>query len=78
VPYGRRGSFWPLFGRDVTLRRTEYDANLAAEMFRTVAPDYPGLAEFIDENCADGALRRRSAGRFSQWPRRSDEASRAE
>ena len=30
-----------------TLRRTDYDANVAPEMLQTVVPDYPG---FIEEN----------------------------
>jgi hypothetical protein len=42
--------FWALLGPDITLRSTEYDVNRAAEMFRTAAPNYPGLAEFIEEN----------------------------
>jgi hypothetical protein len=36
---------------DVTSRRTEYVAKVAAEMFRTVAPNYRGRAEFIEETC---------------------------
>jgi putative phosphoesterase len=51
MPYGSPGAFWALLGPDITLRRTEYDVNVAAEMFRTVAPDYSGLAEFIEETC---------------------------
>jgi hypothetical protein len=31
-------------------RRTDHDANVAAGMLRTVAPDYLGLAEFFDDN----------------------------
>jgi diadenosine tetraphosphatase ApaH/serine/threonine PP2A family protein phosphatase len=50
MPYGARAALWALLGPDVALRRTKYDAEVAAETFRSAAPEYPGLAEFIDEN----------------------------
>jgi hypothetical protein len=50
MPYGRRGAFWALLGPDVTLCRTGYDAEVTAETFRSAAPGYPRLAEFIEEN----------------------------
>jgi predicted phosphodiesterase len=50
MPYGGAGAFWALLGPDVVLRRTPYDARAAAATFRSAAPDYPGLDEFIAEN----------------------------
>ena len=50
MPYGARAALWALLGPDVALRRTEYDAEVAAGTFRSAVPKYPGLAEFIDEN----------------------------
>lgn len=50
MPYGATGALWALLGPDVTLRRSGYDVPAAAELFRTVAPDYPDLDEFIAEN----------------------------
>ena len=63
---------------DITLRRTNYDANVAAEMFRTVAPNYPGLAEFIEENVLTVPSDTEALAVFSRWARRSDEARGAE
>jgi putative phosphoesterase len=74
MPYGSRGAFWALLGPDITLRRTDYDANVAAEMFRTVAPDYPGLAEFIEENVLTVPSDAEALAVFSRWARRSDDA----
>jgi hypothetical protein len=78
MPYGSRGAFWTLLGPDITLRRTEYDANVAAGMFRTVAPDYPGLAEFIEENVLTVPSDTEALAVFSRWARRSDETPGAE
>ena len=50
MPYGGTGAYWALLGPDVTLRRTGYDAEAAGETFRSAAPGYPDLAEFIAEN----------------------------
>ena len=47
VPFGAPGAFWALLGRDVELRRTDYDVAAAAERFRATA--YPGAAEFARE-----------------------------
>jgi putative phosphoesterase len=78
MPYGRRGAFWALLGPDVTLRRTDYDANLAAERFQTVASDYPGLAEFIDENVLTVPSDAEALAVFSRWTRPGDEATEGE
>ncbi len=75
MPYGSRGAFWALLGPDITLRRTDYDANVAAEMFLTVAPDYPGLAEFIEENVLSVPSDAEVLAVFTRWARRSDEAA---
>jgi predicted phosphodiesterase len=71
MPYCSRGAFWALLGPDITLRRTEYDVNVAAEMFRTAAPDYPGLAEFIEENVLTVPSDAEALAVFSRWARRS-------
>jgi hypothetical protein len=78
MPYGSQGASWALLGPDITLRRTDYDANVAAEMFGTVAPDYPGLAEFIEENVRTVPSDAEALAVFSRWPRRGEEAPEAE
>jgi predicted phosphodiesterase len=51
MPYGGTGAYWALLGPDgVTLRHTGYDLGAAADTFREFAPDYPRLAEFIEQN----------------------------
>jgi predicted phosphodiesterase len=50
MPYGGTGAFWALLGPDVVLRRTAYDGQAAAAVFRARAADYPDLTEFIEEN----------------------------
>jgi predicted phosphodiesterase len=50
MPYGGTGAFWALLGPDVVLRRTAYDGQAAAAVFRARAGDYPDLAGFIEEN----------------------------
>jgi hypothetical protein len=67
MPYGRRGAFWALLGPDVTLRRTEYDADVTAEIFRSAAPEYPGLAEFIAENLLTVPSDAEALALFSRW-----------
>lgn len=47
LPYeGKRGAYWALLGPDVEMRRTEYDAEAAAERYR--ATDFPGLDELAE------------------------------
>ena len=48
MPYGHTGASWALLGPDVVLRRTAYDAGLAAARFE--ATGMPGARSFIDEN----------------------------
>jgi hypothetical protein len=67
MPYGRRGAFWALLGPDVTLRRTEYDADVTAQTFRSAAPEYPGLAEFIAENILTVPSDAEALAVFSRW-----------
>lgn len=51
MPYaGVPGAYWALLGPFVELRRSDYDAEAAAGLFREQAAGYPGLAEFIAEN----------------------------
>jgi predicted phosphodiesterase len=50
MPYGGTGAYWALLGPDVTLRRTAYDLDAAAQRFRAAAPGYPDLEGFIAEN----------------------------
>ena len=64
MPYGRAGAHWALLGPGVALRRADYDAEAAAETFRPCAPDYPGLAEFIEENVLTVPSGRRGPGRL--------------
>jgi predicted phosphodiesterase len=54
MPYGPAGTvaYWALLGPGVTLRRTTYDLERAAERMRASA--WPGNAEFIEENVLHG------------------------
>jgi predicted phosphodiesterase len=54
MPYGPPGTvaYWALLGPGVTLRRTAYDLERAAERMRVSA--WPGNAEFIQENILGG------------------------
>ena len=67
MPYGSQGALWALIGPDVALRRTDYEADLAAEMFRSAAPEYPGLAEFIEENVLTVPSDAEALAVFSRW-----------
>ena len=67
MPYGFRGALWALLGPDVALRRTEYEAEIAAEMFRSAAPGYPELAEFIEENVLTVPSDAEALAVFSRW-----------
>lgn len=46
LPFGAPGAYWALLGRDVSLRRTDYDYEGAAAMFR--AKDSPEAGEFAE------------------------------
>src|SRR6266571_494516 len=50
MPYGGTGAYWALLGPDVVLRHTGYDGEAAGKLFRSAAPGYPDLDEFIAEN----------------------------
>jgi diadenosine tetraphosphatase ApaH/serine/threonine PP2A family protein phosphatase len=67
MPYGCQGALWALIGPDVVLRRTDYEADLAAEMFRSAAPDDPGLPEFIEENVLTVPSDAQALAVFSRW-----------
>lgn len=69
MPYGYRGGLWALLGPGVVLRRTDYDADAAAEMFRSTAPEYPGLAQFIEENVLTVPSDAEALAVFSSWSR---------
>jgi putative phosphoesterase len=78
MPYGSQGALWALLGPQVELRRTEYDADVAAQMFRSSAPDYPSLTEFIAENVLAVPSDAEALAVFSGWARRNDKAAAAE
>lgn len=48
MPYGHIGASWALIGPDVTLRRTSYDLDAAAQLM--ASSGMPDLQEFIDDN----------------------------
>lgn len=68
MPYGRDGALWALLGPDVSLRRTEYNVDIAAELFRSAAPGYPGLPEFIAENVLTVPSDAEALAVFANWP----------
>jgi Calcineurin-like phosphoesterase superfamily domain len=70
MPYGPRGTvaYWALLGPDVTLRRTTYDLERAAE--RLLASAWPGTAEFVEQNILRGPPSDTEAlAQFSDWAR---------
>jgi predicted phosphodiesterase len=70
MPYGPPGTlaYWALLGPDVTLRRTPYDLDKAAERLRTSA--WPGTAGFVEENILHGPPSDTEALEiFSDWAR---------
>ena len=78
MPYGRAGAHWALLGPTVSLRRVDYDAAHAAETFRSSAPDYPGLAEFIEQNVLTVPSDAEALSVFTDWAHRDDEDPRRE
>jgi putative phosphoesterase len=48
MPFGERGAYWALIGKDVELRRTVYDFERAAQIVR--ASQYPQANDFADKN----------------------------
>jgi hypothetical protein len=70
MPYGPPGTvaYWALLGPGVTLRRTAYDLERAAERMRASA--WPGNTEFIQENVLGGPPSDTEAlAVFSTWAR---------
>jgi predicted phosphodiesterase len=70
MPYGPPGTvaYWALLGPDVTLRRTTYDLERAAE--RLLASAWPGTAEFVEQNILRGPPSDTEAlAQFSDWAR---------
>jgi predicted phosphodiesterase len=51
MPFGRPGAYWALLGPDVTLVRTDYDREAAAERVRRTA--YPHAADFAARSILD-------------------------
>src|SRR5512133_3295314 len=78
MPDGRRGALWARPGPDVTLRRAGCDAEVTAETFRSAAPEYPRLTEFIEDNVLAVPSDAEASAVFSRWDRpvaRSAEAA---
>jgi putative phosphoesterase len=48
MPYGEPGAYWLLLGPDVSLRKTDYDLERAAELVRKT--EYPLAQDFADNN----------------------------
>jgi putative phosphoesterase len=71
MPYGPPGAVahWALLGPDVTLRRSAYDLEQAAERLRASA--WPGTADFVEQNVLHGPPSDTEAlALFSDWARR--------
>ncbi|MFE4822145.1 metallophosphoesterase family protein [Streptomyces sp. NPDC056704] len=51
MPYGHTGASWALLGNQMTLRRTGYDADAAAELMSGTG--MPDLRAFLDENICE-------------------------
>jgi len=70
MPYGPPGTlaYWALLGPNVTLRRTAYDLERAAERMRS--SPWPGTLEFIEENLLYGPPSDAEAlALFTSWAR---------
>ena len=48
MPYGKPGAYWAMLGPELTLRRTDYDREAAAQRIR--AMDWPNADEFATKN----------------------------
>lgn len=48
MPYGDPGAYWLLLGSGVSLRKTNYDLDAAAELVRNT--EYPLAQDFADNN----------------------------
>jgi diadenosine tetraphosphatase ApaH/serine/threonine PP2A family protein phosphatase len=71
MPYGPAGTvaYWAMLGPDVTLRRTPYELELAAERLRASA--WPGTADFVEQNVLHGPPSDTEAlALFSDWAKR--------
>jgi hypothetical protein len=71
MPYGPPGAVahWALLGPDVTLRRSAYDLEQAAERLRASA--WPGTADFVEQNVLHGPPSDTEVlALFSDWARR--------
>ena len=65
MPYGEPGAFWVLLGPTVSLRRTEYDLEDAAERIR--AGGYPWADDFAENNMRHPASADEVAALFEGW-----------
>jgi len=71
MPYGPAGTvaYWAMLGPEVTLRRTPYELELAAERLRASA--WPGTADFVEQNVLHGPPSDTEAlALFSDWAKR--------
>jgi putative phosphoesterase len=65
MPYGEPGAYWVMLGPEVSLRRTEYDLDAAAERIR--AGGSPWAEEFIVGNLRKPATAQEAATLFEGW-----------
>lgn len=76
MPYGEPGAYWVLLGPEVSLRRTEYDFDAAAERIR--AGGSPWADDFIARNMRQPPTAQEAATLFEGWARdREQRAGRA-
>jgi predicted phosphodiesterase len=67
MPYGEPGAYWAMLGPNVSLRRTTYDLDAAAERIR--AGGAPWAEEFIAGNLRQPASADEAAALFEGWAR---------
>lgn len=65
MPYGEPGAFWVLLGPTVSLRRTAYDFDAAAERIR--AGGFPWADDFVERNMRHPASANEVATLFEGW-----------
>jgi predicted phosphodiesterase len=65
MPYGEPGAYWAMLGPTVSLRRTAYDLDAAAERIR--AGGSPWAADFIANNMRTTPTAQEAATLFEGW-----------
>jgi putative phosphoesterase len=69
MPYGEPGAYWLLLGPDVSLRKTDYDLEAAAD--QVCKTDYPLAQDFADNNIVKPETAQEAVEYFEKMASRS-------